>query len=61
MSKRVQRFLRAALVLMLAALLAGTSAFADSIAVKLNATTKVYQSADVSSKSVKVPKNLKLT
>ena len=61
MSKRVQRFLRAVLVLTLAALLAGSSAFADSIAVKLNATTKVYQSADASSKSVKVPKNLKLT
>ena len=61
MSKRVKRFLRAVLVLTLAALLAGSSAFADSIAVKLNATTKVYQSADASSKSVKVPKNLKLT
>lgn len=61
MSKRVKRFLRAALVLALAALLAGSSALADSIAVKLNATTKVYQSADTNSKSVKVPKNLKLT
>lgn len=61
MFKRVARSLRTALLLMLVALLAGTSAFADSIAVKLNATTKVYQSADVSSKSIKVPKNLKLT
>ena len=61
MSKRIKRFLRAALVLALATLLAGSSALADSIAVKLNATTKVYQSADLSSKSVKVPKNLKLT
>ena len=61
MFKRVARSLRTALLLMLVALLAGTSAFADSIAVKLNATTKVYQSADVTSKSIKVPKNMKLT
>jgi len=61
MSKRVTRSLRTALLLMLVALLAGTSALADSIAVKLNATTKVYQAADASSRSIKVPKNLKLT
>ena len=61
MSKRVTRTLRTALLLMLVALLAGTSALADSIAVKLNATTKVYQEADASSRSIKVPKNLKLT
>lgn len=61
MSKRVIRSLRTALLIMLVALLAGTSAFADSIAVQLNATTKVYQAADASSKSIKLPKNMKLT
>lgn len=61
MSKRAKRALRAALALVLAMLLAGTSAFADSIAVKLNATTKIYQSANTSSKAVKAPKNLKVT
>ena len=61
MSKRTRRALRAALLLALAALIAGTSALADSIAVKLNATTKVYQSASTSARSVKAPKNLKVT
>ena len=61
MSKRAVRTLRVALALMLAMLLASTSAFADSIAVRLNATTKIYQSASTSAKSIKAPKHLKVT
>ena len=61
MSKRVTRFLRVALILALAAMLAGTSAFADSIAVRLNATTKIYQSASASARSIKAPKGLKVS
>lgn len=61
MSIRARRILRAALLMALAMLLACTSAFADSIAVKLNATTKIYQSASASARSIKAPKNLKVT
>ena len=61
MSGRTRRVLRAALLVVLAVLIAGTSALADSIAVKLNATTKIYQSADTSARSIKAPKNLKVT
>lgn len=61
MSGRTVRVLRAALLVALAVMIAGTSALADSIAVKLNATTKIYQSADTSARSVKAPKNLKVT
>lgn len=61
MSRRTRRVLRAAVLMVLAVLIAGTSALADSIAVKLNATTKIYQSADTSARSVKAPKNLKVT
>ena len=39
MSGRTVRVLRAALLVALAVMIAGTSALADSIAVKLNATT----------------------
>ena len=61
MSRRVSRILRVALIVALAALLAGTSALADSIAVRLNTTTKIYQSASSSARYIKAPKNLKLT
>jgi len=61
MPNRTRHFLRVALLLALMAIIAGTSALADSIAVKLNATTKIYQSADPSARSVKAPKNLKVT
>ena len=53
--------MRVALLLALVGLIACTSALADAIAVKLNATTKVYQSASTSARSVKAPKNLKVT
>ena len=61
MSKRAERMLRAVLALVLVALLAGTSAFADSIAVKLNASAKIYQSASGSARYIKAPKGLKVT
>lgn len=61
MSMRARLFLRAALLTALAMLLAWSSAFADSIAVKLNTTTKIYQSASSSARSIKAPKNLKVT
>lgn len=61
MSTRLLRCLRVALVLMLAVALAGASALADSVSVKLNASTKIYQSASASAKSIKAPKGLKLT
>ncbi len=61
MSKRAKRMLRAVLAIMLAVLLAGTSAFADSIAVKLNASAKIYQSASGSARYIKAPKSLKVT
>ena len=61
MSKRAKRFLRVALILAMTALIAGTSALADSIAVRLNASAKIYQTANSSARYVKAPKNLKLT
>lgn len=61
MSGRVSRFLRVALIVCLSALLAGMSALADSIPVKLNTATKIYQSANTDSRSIKAPKNLKVT
>lgn len=61
MSQRTLRFMRAALIVALAALLVGTSALADSVSVKLNAAAKVYQSASSSARYIKAPKGLKVT
>ncbi len=61
MSQRTLRFIRAALIVALAALLVGTSALADSVSVKLNAAAKVYQSASSSARYIKAPKGLKVT
>ena len=61
MSHRTLRFIRAALIVALAALLVGTSALADSVSVKLNAAAKVYQSASSSARYIKAPKGLKVT
>ena len=61
MSQRTLKFIRAALIVALAVLLAGTSALADSVAVKLNASAKVYQSASGSAHYIKAPKGLKVT
>ena len=61
MSQRTLRFIRAALIVALAALLAGSSALADSVVVKLNASAKVYQSASGSAHYIKAPKGLKVT
>lgn len=60
MCRPVSRSLRIALLIM-AALLMGISALADSIEVRLNATAKVYQSASTSARYVKTPKGLKVT
>ena len=59
MSRRIPRVLRA-LIIVLAVLLASGSALADSVEVKLNASTKVYQKASSSARSVKVPKGLRV-
>ena len=59
MSLRIPRALRA-LILALVLVLASASALADSVEVRLNATTKVYQKASTSAKSVKVPKGLRV-
>lgn len=61
MSQRTLRFMRAALIVALAALIVGTSALADSVSVKLNAAAKVYQSASSSARYIKAPKGLKVT
>ena len=61
MSRQILRALRVTLIAALAMLLACAPAFAGSIAVKLNASAKVYQSASSSARSVKAPKNLKVT
>ena len=58
---RMSRFLRVALIVLLSALLVGTSAFADSIPVKLNTAARIYRSANTDSHSIKAPKNLKVT
>ena len=60
MSRAALRGLRVALLILLAMLM-GASALADSIEVRLNASTKVYQSASSSARYVKVPKSLKVT
>lgn len=59
MSRRIPRVL-CALIIALAVVLASASALADSVGVKLNASTKVYQKASTSAKSVKVPKGLRV-
>ena len=59
MSKRIPRML-CALIVAAALLLASVSALADSIDVRLNTTTKVYQKASSSARSVKVPKGLRV-
>ena len=61
MWKLLARVLRVALICILAAALCGAPAFAKSISVRLNATTKVYQKISATAKSVKAPKNLKVT
>ena len=60
MSGQVMRRLCAAIAV-IAMLLMGVSALADSIEVKLNTSAKVYQSASSSSRYVKTPKGLKVT
>ena len=61
MPRSVIRALRTALILLLVMLAAGASALADSIEVKLNESTKVFQSASTSARYVKVPKGLRVT
>lgn len=61
MTMRALRRISAALVIALALTLCGASALAESIEVKLNASTKVYQSASTSSRSVKISKGLRVT
>lgn len=59
MSRQNPRALRA-LIIVIAVLLASASALADSVEVKLNASTKVYEKASSSARSVKVPKGLRV-
>lgn len=61
MSKRTQRTLRTVSIIILALVLCAASALADSIAVKVNEKTKVYQSASTSARSVTVSKGLQVT
>ena len=60
MSKRTVRALRAGLLMILVLLMVGT-AVADSLEVRLNADTKVYESASTSSRAIKASKDLKLS
>ena len=60
MTGRISRALRA-LVVAMAVMLLGASALADSIEVKLNASTKVYSSLSSSARSVNAPKGLRVT
>lgn len=55
------RALRAALIILVLSLIAGASALAESIEVRLNASAKIYQSASTSARYVKAPKGLKVT
>ena len=59
MSRRIPRML-CALIVAVALLLASVSALADSLEVKLNTATKVFQKASSSARSVKVPKGLRV-
>ncbi len=61
MSVRPARLLRTAVICLLALALSCMPAYAKSISVRLNASTKVYQRASTSARSVKAPKNLKVT
>ena len=61
MTKRAVRWISVALALALAVALCAAGALAESIEVKLNASTKVYQSASTSSRSTKISKGLKVT
>ena len=58
---RSMRLLRAALAIALVLMIATAPAFASSTPVRLNSSAKVYQKASTSSRSVKAPKNLKVT
>ena len=60
MSRNALRATRA-LLFILAVLILGTSALADSIEVKLNASAKVYSSLSSSARYVKAPKSLRVT
>lgn len=60
MSGRISRATRVFIVI-LATLLFGGSALAGSIEVRLNASTRVYQSLSASARSVKAPKGLRVT
>ena len=59
MSLRVSRAARALTIVFLI-LLIGVSALADSIEVRLNASTKVYQHLSASARSLNVPKGLRV-
>ncbi len=61
MPRSVLRALRVTLILLLVALAVGASALADSIEVKLNESTRVYQTASTSARYVKAPKGLRVT
>lgn len=59
MSGRMRRA-RRAVIIILTLLLAGALVLAESIEVRLNATTNVYQSKSADSRSVKAPKGLRV-
>lgn len=59
MFKRIPR-IACALIVVAAIVIASVSALADSIEVQLNTSTKVYQKASTSARSVKVPKGLRV-
>lgn len=61
MSKGTGRVLRTAMIIILALALAGGSALATSIAVRINEKTKVYKSASTSARSVTVSKGMEVT
>lgn len=61
MKNRAWRALRAALVCLLALAVCGPAASAASLSARINARTKVYQSASTSARSVTVPKNLNVS
>ena len=61
MSERTRWALRNVLLILIVLMLAGTSALADTIAVRFNADAKIYETASTSARYVKAPQDLKVS
>ena len=61
MKKRTVRWLRAALMAVLVLSMAASAALASSTSVRINTSTKIYQSPSKSARSADVPESMKVT